>query len=87
MIINLRENITRTITYSIVTICKCNGEIYNSYTVYGTTNEKKEMIKFLKTNDGYLIPTISVKTVTERRTMTLDNFLNNSILINESEEN
>lgn len=85
MNINLRENITRTLTYSKV-IITVNTFYHTFYNVYGVTDEKKELIKYLRNNPNGDIPTIKVNTVTERRTMSLDNFLNNSIIINESEE-
>ena len=85
MNINLRENITRTIKYSIVTIKQ--DEKVTTHNVYGATSEKNELIKYFRSNRTNIIPSINVKVVTERRTMSLDNFLNNSILINESEEN
>lgn len=82
---NLREMIKRKITYSEVMV-SYEGKSY-SYIVYGVTTPKKEMKKVLKDYKGEEIPRITVITVTEKRAISLENFINNSILINESEEN
>ena len=81
---NLREMIKRKITYSKV-IVTYDGKSY-SYLVYGETTLKKEMRKILKDNKGEEIPIITVHTVTERRAISLENFIKNSILISEGEE-
>ena len=81
---NLRQCITRNITYTEVTV-SYNGES-TSYYVYGETNAAKEMKKILKDGTLETIPTIVCNTVTEKRAISLENFINNSILINESEE-
>lgn len=81
----LREQINRKVTYSIVTIYTKDKTIH--YVVYGKTTKQKELLKYLKENVNSDIPTIEVKTKTERRTMTIENFIKNSILINGSEEN
>lgn len=77
--------IKRKITYSEVMV-SYEGKSY-SYIVYGVTTPKKEMKKVLKDYKGEEIPRITVITVTEKRAISLENFINNSILINESEEN
>ena len=82
---NLREMIKRKITYSKV-IVTYEGKSY-SYLVYGETTLKKEMRKILKDNKGEEIPIIKVITVTERRAISLEKFIKNSILISEGEEN
>lgn len=79
---NLRNAITRTITYSMVTITR--GDMVDERTVLGATTEAKEMMKELKTND--VVPTVKVTTITEKRAMSLDQFIDNSEII-ESEEN
>lgn len=81
---NLRQCITRNITYTEVTV-SYNGES-TSYYVYGETNAAKEMKKILKDGTLETIPTIVCNTVTEKRAISLENFINNSIVINESEE-
>lgn len=81
---NLRKLITRKVTYSEVTV-SYEGESY-TYIVYGVTTPKKEMKKVLKDYKGEEIPEITVITKTEKRAISLENFINNSILINESEE-
>lgn len=83
MEINLRKAITRTLTLSTVTVA--TKEDITSYTVIGETTPKKELKKFLK-GDSEEIPTIEVETRTEKRAITLEKFLENSIII-ESEEN
>jgi len=55
--------------------------------VYGETTPKKEIKKVLKDYKGEEIPKITVTTVTEKRAISLDNFIKDSILINEREEN
>lgn len=82
---NLRQCITRNITYTEVTV-SYNGES-TSYYVYGETNAAKEMKKILKDGKLETIPSIVCNTLTEKRAISLENFINNSILINESEEN
>lgn len=79
----LRKMITRNITYSIVTV-KWKDEFWNdTYYVYGTTSVKSELKKILK-NESYPtdeIPQINIKQITEKRAMTIDNFINYSIKI------
>ena len=82
---NIRQAITRKITYSEVTV-SFEGESY-TYIVYGTTTPKKEMKRVLKDYKGEDVPVITVHTVTEKRAISIENFINNSIIINESEEN
>ena len=81
---NLRQCISRNITFTEVTV-SYNGES-TSYYVYGETTAAKEMKKILKDGTLETIPTIVCNTVTEKRAISLENFINNSILINESEE-
>jgi hypothetical protein len=76
--------IKRKITYSEVMV-SYEGKNY-SYIVYGVTTPKKEMKKVLKDYKGEEIPRITVITVTEKRAISLENFIKNSIIINESEE-
>ena len=80
---SLRKMITRNITYSIVTV-KWKDDFWNdTYYVYGTTSVKTELKKVLK-NESYPtdeIPTITIKQITEKRAMTIDNFITNSIKI------
>jgi len=83
--LNLREMIKRKITYSKVKVA-FEKHSYN-YLVYGATTPSREMKKLLKDHKGEEIPTITVDTVTEKRAISLENFINNSIIINESEEN
>lgn len=82
---NIRQSITRNITYSIVTV-SFEGESQN-YIVYGATTPTKEMKRVLKDYKGEDIPVITVETRTEKRAISLENFIDNSIVINESEEN
>ena len=82
---NLRKAIKRKITYSKVKV-SFNKHSYN-FLVYGKTTPSREMKKLLKTHKGDEIPEITVDTVTEKRAISLENFINNSIIINESEEN
>lgn len=82
---NIRQSITRNITYSEVTV-SFEGES-QTYLVYGETTPKREMKKVLKDYQGEDVPVITVHTVTEKRAISLENFINNSIIINESEEN
>ena len=83
---NIRQAITRNVTYTIVSVSYISGEHYN-YIVYGKTTETKEMKKILKKKEFETIPLITCQTVTEKRAISLENFINNSIVINESEEN
>ena len=83
---NLRQAITRNITYTIVSVSYISGEHYH-YIVYGKTTVTKEMKKILKEIEFDTIPMVSCHTVTEKRAISLENFINNSIVINESEEN
>lgn len=82
---NIRQAITRTLTYSKVTVT-VEGES-STQLVNGTTTVKAEMLKFLKNYDGSEMPKISVEVFTEKRAMSLEDFISNSIVINESEEN
>lgn len=82
---NLRQSITRNVTYTEVTV-SYEGEHYD-YIVHGRTTEAKEMKKILREREFETIPVIVCHTVTEKRAISLENFINNSILINESEEN
>lgn len=82
---NIRQAITRTLTYSKVTL-SVEGETQN-YLVSGYTTVKTEMMKFLKNYDGEEMPVIEIEHFTEKRAMTLESFISNSIVINESEEN
>lgn len=82
---NIRQAITRNITYSEVTV-SFEGES-QTYIVYGATTPTKEMKRVLKDYKGEDVPVIIVHTVTEKRAISLENFINNSIIINESEEN
>lgn len=82
---NIRQAITRNITYSEVTV-SFEGES-QTYIVYGATTPTKEMKRVLKDYKGEDVPAITVHTVTEKRAISLENFINNSIIINESEEN
>ena len=72
--INLRNGITRTLKYTIVTIFT-NDEIIEKV-VKGKTTVKKEMKEWLKYND--LIPTIELKEVEETRYMSIEQFIQNS---------
>ena len=82
---NIRQAITRTLTYSKVTVT-VEGETI-TYVVNGATTVKAEMLKFLKDYDGAEMPSISIEVFTEKRAMSLEEFISNSIVINESEEN
>ena len=82
---NLRQAITRNVTYTEVTV-SYEGEHYD-YIVHGKTTAAKEMKKILREKELETIPVIVCHTVTEKRAISLENFINNSILINESEEN
>ena len=82
---NLREMIKRKITYSEVFVSSEESGYY--YLVYGETTPKKEMKKVLKDYKGEEIPRITVTTVTEKRAISLEKFIKNSILISEGEEN
>lgn len=81
---NIRQAITRNVTYSEVTV-SFEGES-QTYIVYGVTTPTKEMKRVLKDYKGNDVPVITVHTVTEKRAISLENFINNSIIINESEE-
>lgn len=82
---NIRQAITRNVTYTNVSV-SYNGEHYD-YIVHGKTTLAKEMKKILKAMDFETIPMITCQTVTEKRAISLENFINNSIVISESEEN
>ena len=84
---NLRQNVNRKVTYSIVTLRNKREE--KQYIVYGKTTVQQELLKYLRSlkNANEELPVITVKVITERRTMEIDKFIENSILINESEEN
>jgi hypothetical protein len=82
---NIRQSITRNITYSNVTVSRV-AEEPKIYTVYGETTPTKEMKKYLKSAIDGEIPTITVETVTEKRAISIEDFIKNSILINESED-
>ena len=82
---NLRQCITRNITYTEVTV-SYNGES-TSYYVYGETTPTKELKKILRDGNLETIPNIVCEVVTEKRAISLENFINNSIVINEREEN
>ena len=81
---NLRQAITRNVTYTEVTV-SYEGEHYD-YIVHGKTTATKEMKKILRENELETIPVIVCHTVTEKRAISLENFINNSIVINEREE-
>ena len=81
---NIRQSITRNITYSLVTV-SFEGEC-QTYIVYGETTPNKEMKKVLKYYKGEDIPIIKVETKTEKRAISLENFIEYSVIINESEE-
>ena len=81
---NLRQCITRNITYTEVTV-SYNGES-TSYYVYGETTPTKELKKILRDGNLETIPNIVCEVFTEKRAISLENFINNSIVINESEE-
>jgi hypothetical protein len=78
--------IKRKITYSEVIVIYEGKDTGYAYLVYGETSPSKEMRKILKDNKGEEIPIIKVITVTEKRAISLENFIKYSILINESEE-
>ena len=82
---NTRKMITRKITYSIVTVKYKDDFWDDTYYVYGTTSIKTEMKKALKQEHipADEVPTISIKQVTEKRVMTIDNFINYSLKIEE----
>ena len=82
---NIRQSITRNVTYTEVTV-SYEGEHYD-YIVHGRTTVAKEMKKILREKELETIPVIECNTVTEKRAISLENFINNSIVINESEEN
>lgn len=87
---DLRKAITRNITYSKVSV-SFEGE-NQEYTVYGETTAPKEMKKVLKDYKGKDIPQITVDVITEKRAITIDDFIKYSQIIeensnNESEEN
>ena len=81
---NLRQAITRNVTYTEVTV-SYEGEHYD-YIVHGKTTVAKEMKKILREKEFETIPVIVCHTVTEKRAISLENFINNSIVINEREE-
>ena len=81
---NLRQCITRNITYTEVLVSH-DGES-TSYYVYGETTPTKELKKILRDGNLETIPNIVCEVFTEKRAISLENFINNSIVINESEE-
>ena len=81
---NIRQAITRNVTYTNVSV-SYNGEHYD-YIVHGKTTLAKEMKKILREKEFETIPLITCHTVTEKRAISLENFINNSIVINEREE-
>lgn len=81
--LNLRECITRTITYTEV-IASYEDETI-SYVVYGESTPVREVKRIIKQNVFKGIPQIVCNTITEKRAITLENFINNSIIINEGE--
>ena len=82
---NLRQCITRNITFTEVTV-SYNGES-TSYYVYGETTPTKDLKKILRDGNLETIPNIVCEVFTEKRAISLENFINNSIVINEREEN
>ena len=81
---NTRKLINRNITYSIVTVKFKDSFWDNEYYVYGTTSIKTELKKVLK-NESYPTdetPIITIKQVTEKRAIDIDNFIKYSIKIN-----
>ena len=82
---NIRQSITRNVTYTEVTV-SYEGEHYD-YIVHGRTTVAKEMKKILREKELETIPVIECNTEKKKRAISLENFINNSIVINESEEN
>lgn len=80
---NLRNAITRTITYTEVEVT--NKEGVDKYVVYGKTTPKKELKKILNNIEGDEIPTITTNTITEKRALSLEDFIKASEVI-EGEE-
>jgi hypothetical protein len=85
---NIRQAITRNITYSKVTVTY--KEDIRTHIVYGETSKINELKKWLKANadenDIYL-PTFEVETVTEKRAISIEDFIKNSIIIEKDEDN
>lgn len=81
---NIRQAITRNVTYSEVT-ASFEGESY-TYIVYGATTPKKEMKRVLKDYKGEDVPVITVHTVTEKRAISIENFIQHSIIIENGDE-
>lgn len=82
---NLRQAVTRNITYTIVKVT-LNGETHEDI-IYGKTTKAKVMKEWLKSNEE--IPTIEIEEKTEKRAISINDFISHSIIINnnESEEN
>jgi hypothetical protein len=83
--INLRESITRTVTYTEVEII-VEGES-SVHNVYGKTTVKEQLLKYLKVEPNGEIPQIKLTEKTEKRVISLDNFLIHSLVIEEDEKN
>lgn len=82
---DLRKAITRTITFTEVTTT-LEGETYN-YVVQGETTPAKEMKKYLRDNkEVQALPVIVCHTVTEKRAISIEDFISNSIIIEETEQ-
>ena len=81
---NTRKLINRNVTYSIVTVKFKDGFWNDEYYVYGTTSIKSELKKILKNDNCPVddIPVVTIKQVTEKRSMTIDDFIKYSIKVN-----
>ena len=81
---NTRKLINRNITYTIVTVKFKDSFWDNEYYVYGTTSIKTELKKILKSDSCPVddIPLVTIKQVTEKRSMTIDDFIKYSIKVN-----
>lgn len=75
----------KTIRRRVVTITNpVTGEQIAQYNVARKTTEQKELIKHIKA-DGEQPAVVTVTLIEERRAMTLDAFIENSIIVTEEE--
>jgi hypothetical protein len=82
---NLRQAITRNVTYTKVTLHYEDDEM--NYVVYGRTTPTKEMKALIKKYPHIKkLPSIDTDIITELRAISIENFINNSELITKEKE-
>ena len=80
----MEDMIIKKINYAVLRINE-NG-VERIHTVYGKSNISKTIKEMVDKYNLVSSANIEVKVITERRAISLEKFLQNSILINESEE-